>query len=148
MKDLFEPNTAAEILSRLQKLQANTPPQWGKMNASQMMAHCQRPIEVFFGEKKLKQSLIGILFGRMAKKKLFADKPWSKGLPTAPEFLVKDEREFQKEKTRLTDLINRMITEGPNTIPPVHPFFGKMSLQEWSILGYKHLDHHFRQFGA
>ena len=29
-----------------------------------------------------------------------------------------------------------------------HPFFGAMTSEEWSVLMYKHLDHHLRQFGA
>lgn len=148
MNNLMEPATANEILLRLNKVQANTPAQWGKMNASQMMTHCQRPFEVFFGEKKLKHSLIGMLFGRLAKKQLFTDKPWKKSLPTAPDFVVKDAREFEKEKARLVQLINRITMEGHSTTPPVHPFFGKMSLEEWSTLGYKHMDHHLRQFGV
>ena len=148
MNNLMERATAEAIIERLNKVQPDTTAQWGKMNPSQMMTHCQRPFEVFFGEKKLKHSLIGMLFGRMAKKQLFADKPWKKSLPTAPEFLVKDAREFEKEKTRLVHLINKITEEGSNTTPPVHPFLGKMSLQEWSTLGYKHMDHHLRQFGV
>jgi hypothetical protein len=35
-----------------------------------------------------------------------------------------------------------MITE------TIHPFFGKMSSQEWAMFAYKHLDHHLTQFGA
>jgi Protein of unknown function (DUF1569) len=29
-----------------------------------------------------------------------------------------------------------------------HPIFGNMSQPEWLIWGYRHVDHHFRQFGA
>jgi hypothetical protein len=28
-----------------------------------------------------------------------------------------------------------------------HPAFGRMSHRAWGVLGYRHLDHHFRQFG-
>lgn len=29
-----------------------------------------------------------------------------------------------------------------------HPFFGKLTPMEWSVGMYKHLDHHFQQFGV
>jgi hypothetical protein len=28
-----------------------------------------------------------------------------------------------------------------------HPIFGKMSQREWLVWGYRHVDHHLRQFG-
>jgi hypothetical protein len=148
MHNLFEPTTAVEIISRLEKLQSATKPQWGKMNAAQMMAHCQAPFQVYFGEMKMKRGLMGILFGRIAKKKLFADKPWPRSLPTAKEFLVADERSFDQEKIRLVNLINRFAQDGYLVTVSVHPFFGKMSSQEWALFVYRHLDHHLQQFGV
>jgi hypothetical protein len=29
-----------------------------------------------------------------------------------------------------------------------HPIFGTMSLSDWFIWGYRHVDHHLRQFGV
>jgi hypothetical protein len=147
MHSLFEPTAADEIISRIQKLQPGTPAQWGKMNVSQMMAHCQAPFDAFFGEKKMKRGLMGVLFGRMAKKKLFSDKPWPKNLPTAKQFLVSDQKDFEKEKARLVGLINRFSSEGLTITSNTHPFFGKLSSQEWGLLHYRHLDHHLNQFG-
>jgi len=148
MQSLFEPATAGEIISRVQKIDASTLAQWGKMNAAQMMAHCQAPFEVYFGEKKMKRGLMGILFGKMAKKKLFVDKPWPQSLPTAKEFIIKDKRDLGIEKTKLVNLIQRFSAEGYTVIQTTHPFFGKMSSQEWAMFAYKHLDHHLHQFGV
>jgi hypothetical protein len=30
---------------------------------------------------------------------------------------------------------------------PEHPVFGKMTPRAWRVLGYRHMDHHLRQFG-
>jgi hypothetical protein len=30
----------------------------------------------------------------------------------------------------------------------VHPTFGKMNQRDWLAWGYRHLDHHLRQFGV
>jgi hypothetical protein len=148
MHNLFEATAAAEITSRLQTLQPTSQPKWGKMTVSQMMAHCQRPFEVFFGELKMKRGLMGILFGKIARKKLFSSKPWPRSLPTARAFLITGEKEFEREKNKLVSLINRFSTEGYTITSSTHPFFGHMSSQEWALFGYRHMDHHLQQFGA
>jgi hypothetical protein len=43
MKNLFYPSTAADILSRFEKLQPDSKALWGKMTVSQMLAHIQVP---------------------------------------------------------------------------------------------------------
>lgn len=146
--NLFETTAVQEVLSRLDAIKSSTPPQWGKMNAAQMMAHCQAPFRAYFGEIKTKRGLVGILFGKMAKKKLFSDKPWPKGLPTDKNFVVSEKKEFEAEKQKLVENIQRFSEEGYTITDNVHPFFGKMSSQEWAVLAYKHMDHHLKQFGA
>ncbi|HEY0065903.1 MAG TPA: DUF1569 domain-containing protein [Flavisolibacter sp.] len=148
MGNLFEPAAAEEIISRLQSLQPDARPRWGKMNAAQMMAHCHAPFETYFSEKKMKQALIGMLFGRMARKKLFSNKPLPRNLPTSKEFIIPDQKDFASERERLVEMINRFSTEGYTVPAQVHPFFGKMSAQEWALLAYKHMDHHLQQFGV
>jgi hypothetical protein len=62
---------------------------------------------------------------------------------------VTDDRDFESERRRLTDIINRFCELGPeNASKQTHSFFGRLSGEEWGFLMYKHLDHHFRQFGA
>jgi hypothetical protein len=148
MDNLFEPTAADAVISRLDKIQPSSQPRWGKMNAAQMMAHCQATFEVYFGEKKLKRGLTSILFGKIAKRKLFVNKPWPKNLPTAKEFKIADHRDMLHEKAKLVQLIKRFSSDGYTITETIHPFFGKMSSQEWALFAYKHLDHHLTQFGA
>ncbi|MER3470727.1 MAG: hypothetical protein C4330_05190 [Chitinophagaceae bacterium] len=93
------------------------------MNASQMLAHCQAPFRTYFGEEKLKRGLMGILFGRIAKKKLFTDKPWPRNLPTAKSFVIADERRFEQEKEKLIKEIRRFASEGYNLTASKHLFW-------------------------
>jgi hypothetical protein len=148
MHTLFEPSTVDEIITRLNKIQSSTIPRWGKMNAAQMMAHCQAPFLVYFGEKKMKRPLVSYLFGKMAKKKLFSKEPWRHSLPTAKAFKIVDDKNFEKEKSTLISLVRRFAEEGYVVTVSVHPFFGKLSSQEWGLFSYKHLDHHLQQFGG
>jgi hypothetical protein len=36
----------------------------------------------------------------------------------------------------------------PKLVWPDHPVFAKMSRKAWCVLGYRHMDHHLRQFGV
>lgn len=146
---LFDPGDRALMLERIERLRPDAARQWGKMNVAQMLAHCQQPLRVATGELPLRRSLIGILFGRLAKRKLLAPAPWKPGLPTAPEFKVTDERDFAREKAALLERVRKFGEAGPAGLTKLpHPFFGPMTIGEWQALQWKHLDHHLRQFGA
>jgi hypothetical protein len=58
-------------------------------------------------------------------------------------------KNFEEEKNKLLILINRVSSGGPeNMHNRKHSFFGALTAQEWSNSTWKHLDHHFRQFGV
>ena len=74
MKSLFNKAENDAIINRINQLNNNSTAVWGKMDAAQMLAHCQVPLKVAFGEVKLKRGLIGILFGGLAKRKMVTDR--------------------------------------------------------------------------
>lgn len=149
MPSLFTTTDRQEIITRLGQLNAQSPAAWGKMNITQMLRHCQAPLKVATGQLKLKQGLIGLLFGKMAKRQLLAPVPFKPNLPTAPEFKVSvPQLDFEKEREQLIDLIRKFGETGPVASRGKHPFFGAMTEEEWDTLQWKHLDHHLRQFNA
>jgi hypothetical protein len=153
MEDLFDPTQNASMLARLDRLDPAKPALWGKMNPAQMLAHCQVALDVALGRRELKKNLIGTilsaLFGKAAKKKLLQPAPFDKNLPTAPDFKITDARTFAAEHAKLRALIEAFAQAGPAGLAKgPHPFFGPLTSQEWSALQWKHLDHHFRQFGV
>jgi len=149
MPSIFQPTDSAEIVKRIQSLRPDAEAQWGKMQVAQMLAHLQQSVRVATGDLKLKRALIGILFGRMAKKGLTKPTPFKRGLPTAPEFRISDARDFASEQRKLVELVQRFSRGGPAALTKEqHPFFGSMTSEEWDLLQWKHLDHHLRQFGA
>ena len=149
MKSLFSAQDNQEIIDRINKLTPETPAVWGKMNVGQMLCHCQQPLRVAYGEMKEKQTVIGRLFGGIAKKQLLGDKPMKRNLPTARSFVVTDAREFNHEKMQLTELVRKFHSVGPSVLTKeAHPFFGKLTIEEWDKLSWKHLDHHLQQFGV
>jgi hypothetical protein len=149
MTYLFDKTRSGDIIARINKLTPVSTALWGKMNVSQMLAHCQAPLQVAIGEHELKRSIMGLLFGRLAKKKLVSDKPYSRSLPTAPSFVVKDERNFEEERSKLINIIEKFTAGGPDgLIRTPHPFFGPLTVEEWDKCQWKHLDHHLQQFGV
>jgi len=149
MKNLFENQVNSGIISRVEKITQSTIPVWGKMSAGQMLAHCSVGLETALGDKIQKRFFIGLLFGKMAKKQAFGEKPSRKGLPTDKMFKINEDRNADDEKARLLTLITRFGKAGADGISEhPHVFFGELTPDEWGILQYKHIDHHLRQFGV
>ncbi|MEI6817814.1 MAG: DUF1569 domain-containing protein [Bacteroidota bacterium] len=149
MKTLFDSNAGAEIILRINKLTPSSKRVWGKMDVAQMLAHCSAGIEMQNGDIKPPRVFIGKVIGPFFKSLLTNEKPFRRNTPTAPELMIVDEKEFEKEKERLIGLINRFVKEGKQGVTKhPHPFFGKLKEDEWGMGAYKHLDHHLQQFGV
>ena len=146
LKNLFDPAVKEEIITRINSLKPATQRKWGKMDVAQMLAHLQAPLGVPMGKHELKGNAFFRLFASLIKKQLYNDKPFRRNLPTDKTFRISDQREFEKEKQQLIDLIHCFTEE--NITNDVHPLFGKMSLQQWSNSNWKHVDHHLQQFGV
>ena len=149
MKSLFDSNTHQEVLQRIEKLNPQNQPIWGKMSVSQMLRHCQKPLEVANGKLELPRpnALKRYVFG-LFKSSLYDDKPWRHNLPTAKEFVIKNTTDFQVEKEKLIADINEFEKKSTNLNWPDHPMFGKFTTDQWGKMQYKHLDHHLMQFGV
>lgn len=114
-----------------------------------MLAHCSIAMEMATGETPRKQKLIGKIFGPFMKSSLLGEKPFGRNGPTDPAFIVKDEKDFDAEKQRLTRLVNTFCDSGPEKASSyMHSFLGRLRGEEWGVMMYKHIDHHLRQFGA
>lgn len=150
MKSLFNPADNKEIIERLNRLTSSTPAQWGKMNVSQMITHCQAPLNLALGNVKAKKNILGLLFGSIIKKMVVDnDKPFKKDLPTDKTFIIKNTPEFEKVKNELIVLIGKFSNTDPEAFSKDrHPIFGKLTRADWDKLTWKHLDHHLRQFGV
>ncbi len=148
MNSLFVTNTYTDMVDRINNLAHNSSAKWGKMDVAQMMAHCKEAFKVPLSDKEMPRMLIGRIFGPFIKSKLYNEDPWKKNLPTSPAFLIRDKRDFKAEKQELLDLVHKFYGAGPMgiSIHP-HPFFGKITSEQWGKSMYKHLDHHLKQFG-
>jgi hypothetical protein len=146
MKTLWQEERRRELRDRILRLTPETKGLWGRMNASQMVAHLVASVRMATGDlptaskrtplrhAPLKQLIIYVL-------------PFPRSTPTARE-LQPVPRAWQVEVDELRALLDRFATRDRNGSWPVHPAFGPLSARGWGVLTYRHLDHHLRQFGV
>jgi len=149
MKNLFDAATVDDVKRRVAQLRPDTPRVWGTMNAAQMLAHVSHAMEMAVGDRNPPRLFISRLLGPILKRReLGTEAPMSRNSPTAKDLVIRDDCDLETERARLTGLIDRFASGGPQrcTTHP-HLFFGPMTPAEWAMLTYKHADHHLRQFG-
>lgn len=148
--DIFQKEVSEQVIQRIETLTPATPAVWGKMNVSQMLAHCSVTYEMVFTDKHPKPgAFMRFILKTMVKKKVVGESGYKQGSPTAPQFLITDQKEFETEKTRLIAYIRQVQEMGRAAFEGKESHsFGVLTAQEWNNMFYKHLNHHLSQFGA
>jgi hypothetical protein len=149
--NIFQKEVADGIIARINKLNVSTPAQWGKMNVSQMLAHNSVTYEMIYDNNHSAPNfLLKFILKTFVKGKLVdGTTPYEKNSGTAPAFIIKDDRDFEAEKKRLVDFIQKTQQLGEAHFDGKASLsFGNLTKTEWSNLFYKHLDHHLTQFGV
>jgi len=147
MKNLWESDARQEVSERIDMLTPDSPALWGKMNASQMMAHIVDALRMATGELAVKEKKRPIRFTPL-KQLIIYGPPFPKNVPTAPELLVRQPDDWDAECASLRRMMDVFAARKPGEKLPRHPVFGELSRRAWGVLGYRHLDHHLRQFGV
>ncbi|PWS28362.1 hypothetical protein DHW03_00445 [Pedobacter yonginense] len=150
MKRIFQPSVTNEVIERINKLSSTTPPLWGKMSVAQMLAHCNVTYEMVYDDIHPKpNALLKFILKSFVKSKVVGEQPFPKNSKTAPQFIITDEKEFEKEKTRLINHLTQTQQLGESYFDGKESHsFGKLTANEWNNMFYKHLDHHLTQFGV
>lgn len=150
MKNIFDLEATNSLIERINALEPNSKPLWGKMSADQMLAHCNVTYEMAFENihpkpGAFKKAILKLL----VKSTVVNDKPYKKNSRTAPEFLIVESKNFVEEKARLTDYLKKTQNLGADYFEGKESHsFGSLTKQEWNNMFYKHLDHHLNQFGV
>ncbi|MEO8886196.1 MAG: DUF1569 domain-containing protein [Mucilaginibacter sp.] len=150
LPNIFKREVADGVISRINKLTPDTHPQWGKMTVAQMVAHCNVSYEMVYEDKHPKPNFfMGLILKALVKNKVVTEVPYKRSTPTAPAFIIKDERDFEAEKARLIGYIEKTQQLGEAYFDnKASHSFGNLTITEWSNMFYKHLDHHLTQFGV
>jgi len=150
MKSVFDPRDVAELTDRINRLIPTTTPQWGKMTVSQMLAHCNVSYEMLYDNKWPKPGPVKrVILNLLVKQRVVGPRPYGRNLPTAPQFRMKESKDFDVEKQRLIGYLQRVLKEGEHAFEGRESHsFGPLTKTEWNSMFYKHLDHHLTQFGV
>lgn len=138
------------FLSRLEQLEESTLPLWGKMNAAEMLQHCRKGLEYPLGKFKLNpHPLFKLIFGRWIRNVVLSDKKFKPNSPTNPNFKVHNKGlNFESEKMAFIEALDAFNHLEDDTLAKTnHELFGRLSAAEWRHAQWKHLDHHWSQFG-
>ena len=150
MNNIFSEETVSELNTRIDQLHKESKPDWGKMNISQMLAHCNVTYEMVYTDKHPKPNgFVKFMLKLFVKNKVVGPKPYGKNGKTAPQFIIKDNRDFEDEKQRLKSYLKQTQELGADHFNGKESHsFGVLNENEWHTMFYKHLDHHLTQFNV
>lgn len=150
LPSIYSKEICTSIIARINQLNPSTPALWGKMDVAQMLAHCNVTYEMLYEDKhKRPNFVVRFILKLLVKPLVTGEKSYKKNTHTAPAFLIADKKQFEAEKTRLIAYIQRTQQLGAKHFEGLASLsFGKLTSNEWNNLFYKHLDHHFTQFGV
>ncbi len=148
---LTDSATRNALVARVVALRPDATRRWGKMTIQQMLWHVAEAYRVAFGDVTAREQSSWISRHVIRLIAFYAPFPWPKNGPTLPPFdavLQKPalDADFDKLRSVVVELIGRMAER--NMEGAVHPFFGPLSHEEWEHWGWRHMDHHLRQFSG
>jgi hypothetical protein len=148
-KNLLHREAAEQIIKRINKLTPGQQPIWGSMTATEMLLHCNKvhlhllsPSTGVYKKTTTKQLLIRWVV-------LYLLPTFPRNVQAPKLALTKgtiDDTEFEQQKQGFIELVQRLSTH-QEPITHRHPYFGNLNTKQWGLAGYKHVDHHLRQFG-
>jgi hypothetical protein len=104
MRNLYEAAAVEEVKNRIARLRPNSERLWGKMNASQAVAHCSASVEMALGDTLPRRKMVGRIIGRFVKPMALGnDEPLRRNSPTVQELVVDDARDLGAERKRLCE---------------------------------------------
>lgn len=150
LRSLHDHQTRSAILARLDALGPDTPGRWGRMNAHQMICHLNDMLRFALGERDGPAAGGWLHHTVLRWYALTMPFRWPHGFPTARQFDQErggtPPKEFQADRAELVETIHRFTA--PDATLLHHPLFGPLSRAEWGRWGFRHCDHHLRQFGV
>jgi hypothetical protein len=135
------------LLERLERLSPEARPRWGTMSAPQMLAHLVDWMRMAEGKLKTAPKNRPLRYPPIKQLAIYW-LPFPKGVPTAPELVSRAPLEWAIEQDAVRQHVQSFGKLDSKFDWPDHPAFGKLTPQAWGVLGYRHMDHHLRQFGV
>ena len=142
-----------KLIGAIKKLNSETKPKWGKMNATQMVWHCKRFIIFYQNEKNYPPNLMTKTLGYMHMFFLKYIIKWNydkypKNAPTlkffdpakAKDVDLEDEKKELVKRLKMVNKCNQKFI--------VNPMHGKVTRENFKEVVRGHTSFHLKQFGV
>jgi hypothetical protein len=147
-RSMFDEACRRAMLARLRSLRPQAPRRWGRMSASQMVAHLTDQMHHALGDCPVAARPGVLRWGAVRYASIYL-LPWPKGRVRGPrEAFVTQPVSWADDVAALERLVERFAQRASDPRWPDHALFGRMSRRDWGVFVHKHFDHHLRQFGA
>jgi hypothetical protein len=151
MRSLAIPGAIEELVSRVQTIQPEAKRHWGLMTAHEMLCHLADSFRIVLGERPVVMVPANRVTRHLMRLvALHVPLRWPRGIRTVPEVDPKRDgtrpSAFEADRQAVLTLLQRFAANDARYAR--HPMFGAMSRHDWMIWGYRHMDHHLRQFGV
>lgn len=151
MPSAFDPQAVEELHRRLDRFRPEARRSWGRMTAHQAVTHMTDAFRMALGERPIRDKSTWPLrtVGRWIG--FHTPLPWPKGFRAPRE--LDQERDgsapdsWDRDLEALRAALDRFAGDPDRLVGQVHAVFGPLSRHEWGVWGYRHTDHHLRQFG-
>ncbi len=147
MYDFFN----SDVPNALRRLTLSSQARWGLMSPTEMVDHLTRALRMSLRDE-VREMRISPEQVQRYQQFLRSDKPLARNLRSPEEFyeLPLPEASFDESRIRLLRTLIDMqllFTKNPQ-FSSIHPDFGRLDVELWTLLHMKHFKHHFDQFGV
>jgi len=140
-----------EVPQLLKQLNANAQGNWGSMHVAQMLDHLHAGTLLMLSKRR---SLLEVAEEKLPRYKAFlmSDQGFMEGARKPilyAEYEITDLEEFEVLKEKLVAAVKEFdsVTQSDKDFFCFHPSFGELNAEETRQLQFKHIRHHFQQFG-
>lgn len=149
MRTISDPAVLDELVRRLEAVTPSSTRRWGTLSPHEMLCHLADASASVLGRPG------GTARRRVPWRKwlaLYTPIPWPHGLRTPAG--VDPRREgsrpagFEADRRRAIEWLRALAVAPASALPAGHGIFGAMQARDWRRWGYRHTDHHLRQFGV
>lgn len=148
MKSIYNNYDNKEIINRIDLLDNDSSPIWGKTSLDDFYRQSLLELDIAYGKKDVKINQLKKTFSRILKNHFIKCLIYN----DCQDFYSRKSKKETSEKELKKELIqkiNRLGNQGKHAVMSLHhPFWGKMTYREWDYLVYNYLDNHLKQFGV
>ena len=150
---LWDPIARKSLFDRLAALEPTATPLWGRFSAHGMVVHLVDSARMALGTMpvRMARGAPARIVRLPGVRHLFVYVlPFPRNAPTMRELLSSPPGDWSADLATFVQLTEELARRATDMCIkwPAHPFFGPLTCRDWGVLGYRHTNHHLRQFGA